>query len=180
MVFVGGPASSSPSSDGNALQYLKAPKIVWNGVPADSITDIRFDRRKNSFWILGKKSISVLALADKQLRVIYQGNNLTCFEPVQDHGSILLGTHDGYFVLNAASGAVLSDTYRKLPSPDLSVLRRIDGRTWFGSAQGAFVLRGDGQFDYYASPPWLPSDNVTDLAGGPHGSVPILKDKWLG
>src|SRR5258708_166762 len=179
-LFVGGPAFSFLLSDGHALQYLKDSKIVWNGVAADTIINIRSNHRKNAFWILGKKSISVLALADKQLRVIYQGNNLTCFEPVQDHESILVGTHDGYFVLNAASGAVLGDTYRKLPCTDLSVIRRIDGRTWFGSAQGAFVLRGDGQFDYYASPPWLPSDNVTDLAGGPHGSVPILKDKWLG
>src|SRR5258708_1622095 len=150
-LFVGGPAFSFLLSDGHALQYLKDSQIVWNGVAADSIIDIRFDRRKNSFWILGKKSISVLALADKQLRVIYQGNNLTCFEPVQDHESILVGTHDGYFVLNAASGAALGDTYRKLPCTDLSVIRRIDGRTWFGSAQGAFVLPEDGKFHYYAS-----------------------------
>ncbi|HWK07441.1 MAG TPA: hypothetical protein VNS58_27605 [Puia sp.] len=179
-LFAGGPAFSFLLSDGHALQYLKDSQVVWNGTSADSIIDIRFDRRKNSFWILGKSSISVLPIADKQLRVIYKGNNLTCFEPVQDHESILVGTHGGYFVLNAASGAVLGDTYRKLPCTDLSVIRRIDGRTWFGSAQGAFVLREDGKFDYFASRRWLPSDKVADLSAGPRGSVLILTDKGLG
>jgi hypothetical protein len=178
-LFAGGPAFSFLLTDGHSLQYLKDSQVVWVGATADSIIDIRYDRRKNSFWILGKRSVSVLSISDKQLRVIYQGNAFTCFEPVQDHESILVGTHDGYFVLNAASGAVMGDIYRKLPCTDLSVIRRINGRTWFGSAKGAFVLREDGKFDYYASRRWLPSDKVADLSAGPEGSVLILTDKGL-
>ncbi|HEY4208975.1 MAG TPA: hypothetical protein VGM31_19255 [Puia sp.] len=183
-LFAGAPDFMFLLSDGHSLQLLKDSKTVWkgamgtDGVPEDRIIDLRYDRHQNSFWILGENSISVLPLTSKKIRAVYHGNALTCFEPVQD--TILVGTHDGYFMLNAATGAQLGNIHRKIPCTDLSVIRRIDGRTWFGSAEGAFVLREDGKFDYYASRRWLPSDKVIDLAGGPQGSVLILTDKGLG
>lgn len=179
-LFAGGRTFSFLVSDGHSLQYLKDSQVVWKGMADDNILDIRFDAPKNSFWILGANSISTFSVADKKLRVLYKGNDLTCFEPVQGRDSILVGTHDGYFILNSQSGAALGEIRRKLPCTDLSVIRRIDGRTWFGSAQGAFSLREDGKFDYYSSRRWLPSDKVMDLAGGPRGTVLILTDKGLG
>jgi hypothetical protein len=32
---------------------------------------------------------------------------------------------------------------------------------------GAFRLRNDGKYDYYASERWLPSDHVIDITAGP-------------
>jgi hypothetical protein len=56
----------------------------------------------------------------------------------------------------------------------------IDGKVWFGSGRGAFMLRDDNKFNYYASERWLPSDLVIDITKGPEKSVLILTDKGLG
>src|SRR5690606_4763035 len=55
----------------------------------------------------------------------------------------------------------------------------INGRLWFGSTRGAFVLRKEGKYDYYASRRWLPSDKVIDIQAGPGQSVLVLTDKGL-
>lgn len=181
-LFSVAPDLSSLLSNGTSLQYYRDGRRTWawQGSPGEKVTDIRFDKSSHSFWILTTNTFSIFKPTGNELRVLYKGNDLTCFAPSGDSRMVLVGTHDGYITLDAASGKPQGGIRRKLPCPDLSVIRLIDGQTWFGSAKGAFKLRKDGKYDYYASRRWLPSDKVADIAEGPAGSVLILTDKGLG
>ena len=67
-----------------------------------------------------------------------------------------------------------------MPWTDLTAIREIDGKIWFGSTWGAMMLRDDGKFDYYASERWIPSDTVVNIAKGPDNSVLVLTNKRSG
>src|SRR5690606_11823594 len=69
---------------------------------------------------------------------------------------------------------------QKLPWTEITTVRNIRASLWFGSTKGAFKLREDGKYDYYASKRWLVDDQVVDLAEGPDGSVLVLTQKGLG
>ncbi|MDP4250284.1 MAG: hypothetical protein Q8918_09290 [Bacteroidota bacterium] len=178
--FCGGPDFSFLLSDGNNLQYLKDSNVVWEAHSDDRVIDILYDRAGNSFWILGGHSISNLSLKDMKLSVKYKGDGLTCFALSDNQKEIITGTHNGYFNIRADDGVMTGEIQTKLPCNDLSVIRVIDGKTWFGSEQGAFMLRADGKFDYYASARWIPSDRIVDIAKGGKDMVLLLTDKGLG
>lgn|GEM_PF-25685 len=179
-MLAGGSDFSFLLSDGRSLQYRKDSMMLWQGSAEDTVVDLRWNRRNNAFWVLGRHSLSLFSPADRQWRVVYRGNDLTCMEPIENSEQVLVGTHDGYLLVNGSSGLPIGDINRRLPCTDIRVIRRVGGRTWFGSSRGAFVLREDGGFDYFASRRWLPSDGVTDIAGGPDGTVLVLTDKGLG
>ena len=179
-LFGGGNDFSFLISDGNAFQYLKDSNIVWEGHTNDKAIDILFDKTRNSFWVLGEHSISIFSTVDLTLSTKYKGNEFTCFALSDNHKEILAGTHNGYLSINADDGTLVGDIHRKLPCPELTVIRVIDGKTWFGSSQGAFMLRTNGKFDYYASARWIPSDKVIDIAKGGKDVVLLLTDKGLG
>ncbi|MBN9381196.1 MAG: hypothetical protein J0H74_10535 [Chitinophagaceae bacterium] len=177
-VFAVAPDLGALLSNGSTLQYCKDSKVEWTRRSEDKVLDIQFDTTTHCFWILGKNTLSLFTPTDKSLRTIYHGNDLTCFAPGKH--TVLIGTHDGYLTLDTKTYTPQGDIRRKLPCTDLTVIRIIRGKTWFGSGKGAFKLRDDGKYDYYASRRWLPSDNVADIAPGPGGSVLILTDKGLG
>jgi hypothetical protein len=179
-LLAGGPGFSFLLSDGHSLQYRKDSLLLWKDNITDSIIDLRWTNTDRGCWILGKHSLSLFSPSTKQLRTIYHGNDLTCMEPIENSNLILIGTHDGYLMLDGVSGLPIGAPFSRLPSPDITVIRRIHGRTWFGSTHGAFVLRDDSRFDYFASRRWLPSDNVVDIAAGPDNTVLILTDRGLG
>ncbi len=68
----------------------------------------------------------------------------------------------------------------KLPWPELTTIKEINGKIWFGSTKGAFMLREDGKFNYYFGERWLPGDTATHISEGPDNSVLILTNKGLG
>jgi hypothetical protein len=179
-LIAGGPGFSFLLSDGQSIQYRKDSTLGWQANLPDSILDLRWSTTNRGCWILGRHTLSLFSPATKQLRVIYHGNDLTCMEPVENSNLILLGTHDGYLMLDGVSGLPVGEPFRRLPCPDITVIRRIHGKTWFGSARGAYVLREDSRFDYFASRRWLPSDKVVDLAAGPDNTILILTDRGLG
>ncbi len=166
-------------SDGRSLQYLKDNSTAWTGTAGDHIIDILYDKKIASFWLLGEHSISVFSTKDLSLRQHYAGDNFTCFA-LDSARNIVVGTHNGYFTLSSSIAAAPSEIHRNLPCPDLSVIRIVGGNTWFGSAAGAFMLRNDGHFDYYASSRWIPSDRVIDISQSPDGGIMLLTDNGLG
>ena len=131
--FCGGPDFSFLLSDGNNLQFLKDSNSVWEAHSDDPVIDILFDKARNSFWILGEHSISNLSLKDLKLSIKYKGEGLTCFALSDNQKEIITGTHNGYFNIRAEDGAMTGGIQTKLPCNDLSVIRVIDGKIWFGS-----------------------------------------------
>lgn len=179
-LFSGGNDFAFLLSDGASLHYVQDSKILWESAGNDKLIDIIFDRSRNLFWLLGENSVSVFSPLNKSISIKYKGYGLTCFMLAKNNKEVVVGTHDGYITLNANTGVATGGIKRLLPCPDITVVKEIDSKLWFGSVNGAFMLQGDGKYKYYASKRWMPSDKVTDIAAGADGSVLILTDKGLG
>jgi len=178
-IFAGGKDFTFLISDGMKLNLLKNSEKLWEGIiPGDEVKDIRFDEMNNIFWILGKETISTFSPEKKEIEKIVSNNNLTCMGIASD--ILIAGTSEGYFEVDTKTKKQIGDIHKVLPWTELTAVTEIDGNIWFGSTWGAFMLRKDGKFNYYASERWLPSDNVLDIAKGPENSVLILTDKGLG
>jgi len=176
-IFAGGNEFTFLVSDGKRLVLLKDSEIVWQEEYPDEIMDMKFNDAGNEFWILGKKTISVFSPARKEMRLVMEGENITCIGVAS--GKLIAGTTNGFFKIDLATHIPEADFNRILPWPELTAIREIDNELWFGSTQGAFRLRTDGKYDYYASERWLPSDDVIDISAGPESSVLILTGKGL-
>lgn len=166
-------------SDGKALQYLKDSSVVWTGQHPASVEDIVYDPANKRFLILSEGTISTFAPAEGSLNQVLEGAGLTCFA-LTGTSEVVVGTTDGYFIADRSTFERKGDVQRKLPWTELTTVQEIDGKLWFGSTRGAFMLKDDGKFNYYASRRWIPSDTVIDIEKGPENSVLILTDKGLG
>lgn len=167
-------------SDGQSLQYLKDSKVLWEGEASEQISDIVFDKSRNVFWLLGKQTVFIFSVKDEKLSNVFSGDNFTTIGIANGQKEIIIGTNDGYLILDADSKQQKSERVTKLPWTEITTVQEIDGKLWFGTARGAFTTNDDGKFVYYASKRWLPSDYVVDIEKGPNNSVLVLTDKGLG
>lgn len=165
-------------SDGESLQYLKDSTIAWESKKSGVIRDIVFDASRNRFLLLTPSEILSFNPVDKVLSSDYKREGLTCLAVSLKRNGLIVGTREGYFVLDNNMKA--GEMQRKLPWTEITSVSEIDGKLWFGSTRGAFMKREDGKFNYYASRRWLPSDRVVDVEKGPENSVLILSDKGMG
>lgn len=179
-LFEGGEAFAFLISDGQSLQFVKDSKALWTGKNNEKIIDILFDKSRNVFWILAKESIAVFSVKDQSLTNAFTGSALTCFALANNNKDIVVGTTDGYLILDADSKQQKEGVNKKLPWTEITTVQEINGQLWFGTTKGAFTTGKDGKYAYYASKRWLPSDNVADIEAGPQNSVLILTDKGLG
>ena len=174
----GGKDFSFLISDGVALQYLKDSKVIWEGKNNEQIIDFLFDDNRNLFWILGKNSISVFDVEGKALSQVFSGSELTCFT-LSKNNELIVGTNDGYFIIDGNTKQQKGELVKKLPWTEITAVNEVDGKLWFGSTKGAFMLDANGKYRYYASKRWLPSDSVTFIGQGPDKSVLIVTNKGL-
>lgn len=173
-VFTGGNDFTFLVSDGNALQYLKDAQMLWEGKSTERVLDIIFDSVKHTFFVLTPQQIFSFSPADKNYTAWFKADSLTCFTIANGGKEIVAGTQNGYIVIDASTGKQKAEVNRKLPWTEITAVTEIDGKLWFGSQRGAFMLKEDGKFNYYASKRWLPSDDVKHIAQGDKGSVLVL------
>lgn len=164
-------------TDGREIILINNTGIIWKGEYPGQIREVKFDSQNNLYWILGEKELSVFDPSGFKIRRIKSDIDITCFEI--SSGRLIAGTKGGYFEIDTRTKKQIGDTNSRLPSAELTVIREIDGNLWFGSLNGAFKLRNDEKFDYYASQRWLPSDDVIDISKGPDNSILILTGKGL-
>ncbi len=167
-------------SNGKALIEIEKDSIVWSGESNDSLIDVIFDSRRQRYYLLAVNSVHLFDLRTHRIAPLIKGEGFTAMDLAGDGKQIIVGTGDGYFAADASSGQQIGELVRKVPCAQITVVRNIAGRIWFGSRRGAFTRRPDGRFDYFASARWIPSDHVIDVCGGKDGSVFILTDKGLG
>lgn len=179
-VFAGGADFDFLISDGKALQYLKDSTIAWTGEHPEPVLDIVFDPAAGRFLILSERTIQSFAPGAKALKREFAGSGLTCFALSGKSKDLIVGTRDGYFSIDPETMNQRGELHRKLPWTELTTVQEIEGNLWFGSTRGAFMVKDDGRFNYYASRRWIPSDHVVDIEKGPENSVLILTDKGLG
>lgn len=176
-IFTGGSDFTFLVSDGRKLVMLKNSQSLQEADFPEEVRDIKYDLSNNLYWILGSETISIFSPVKGEIKQIIKKDNLTCIELFS--GKLIIGTTDGYFELDTRTRKTLSDVSKRLPCTDIVSITDIEGTLWFGTASGAFRLRGDDKFDYYASERWLPSDDVIDISKGPDKSVLILTGKGL-
>lgn len=162
------------------LAYFKNNEAVWehsleNFVPVKLL----LHTGKQCFIVLAKDAIYTFSGTDQKLQKRFSGTDLTAISLAANNSRIVLGTSDGILVLDSESFEETDPINRKLPCTEISCISEIKGRLWFGSARGAFSLRPDGKYDYYASQRWLVDDKVSDISSGPDNSVLILTDLGL-
>ena len=179
-MICGGQNFSFLISDGAYIQYRKDSALIAELKSADKIQDIIFDKKRNFFWLLGENTVSVFDPKVRKIIEQYKGNKLTCFALTNSNADLIVGTHEGYYTLNATTGKLKAALQNKLPCADLTVVKEIDGKIWFGSENGAFMLDAKGKYKYYASKRWIPSNKIIDLSAGNHGTVLMLTDKGMG
>lgn len=159
------------------LAVFKNGVKVWNS----SINNLNpialtYDDTTGHFMILTKDALYQLNLSLKTIEKVYTASNLTamCFY----NEEIVLGTTSGIHSLNRKTFA-LNSSNQKLPWTEITSLENIRGALWLGSTKGAFKLRKDLKYDYYASKRWLVDDHVVDLKEGPDETVLVLTKKGM-
>ncbi len=178
-IFCGGKDFAFLISDGKDLSLLRDSESLWEGsLSGDEVRDIKFDAGANLFWILGKSSVSTFSPDKKEVSTIIKNDEITCMELVP--GKLIVGTGNGYFEIDLKTKKQVGEVQRKMPWTELTAIRNIDGKIWFGSTSGAMLLHDDGKFSYYASKRWIPSDTVVHIAKGPKNTVLILTNNGLG
>ena len=164
------------SSNDELVLFQKGEKVWSESVDNLNPIDLLFDKSGKRFLILSSNAIYKLQCPEKELTKVYNGKDLTTFT-VKDN-KIILGTSDGIIELDGTSFKV-KEVNQKLPCTNITSIENIDCTLWFGAANGAFKLRDDGKYDYYASKRWLKDNKVIDIAEGPESSVLILTSKGL-
>ncbi len=162
-------------ANGSAGLFQNGKKVWSKLLTFFKPIEVIFDQDANRFFILTNKEVYQLDATNKFTK-IYSGKNLTAITIFDKN--IILGTTNGFLKLNGKSfkaGAV----NQKLPWTEITSVNNINGNLWFGSTKGAFKLRKDGKFDYYASKRWLVDNEVVDIAVGSNKSVLILTKKGL-
>lgn len=165
-------------SDSQNLNLVKNSKTLWKGdLSDDEVLDIKFQPSNNTFWVLSKKSLSTFSLNTNSLNKILSGSDFTAFD-ISANG-LVIGTNNGYFEYNISTKKQ-GLMQQKLPWTEITAVKVIGDKVWFGTQNGAFAKRPDGKFDYYNGERWLPSNKVIDISAGPENSILILTDAGLG
>ncbi len=179
-LFAGGKDFTFLVSDGKSLQLIKDSKNLYSGtLPDDEVISIRYQEKTGDFWILGKKTLYVLSSANI-LTKVFEGMNFTSFDIVDKGQKIIIGTTDGYIEFDPATKKQVGAINKKLPVTNITFVKEINGKVWFGSNEGAFALRTDNKFDYYYGERWLPGNKVIQISEGPENSVLVLTTAGLG
>ena len=150
----------------------KLENFQWVGTPLS----VLYNSAQNNFLILTQNKLYQFNPKDQSLKEVYSGNGFTSLEIFQHE--ILIGTSRGIYFISPENWN-LNKIMDQLPCTQITSLKNIKGSLWAGSSKGAFKLRDDGKFDYYASRRWLLDDHVIDISDGPGKSVLILSQKGL-
>ncbi|MCD6596357.1 MAG: hypothetical protein J7L04_01640 [Bacteroidales bacterium] len=162
------------------IAFFKNQKKTWGKNLKDfNPIDLIFDKKNAQFLILSNNAIYIFDLNKHKLTKKHDGNDLTAMALLTDKNQIAVGTKNGIYYLNGNTFEISSPLSNKLPDSQITCIREINGKLWFGSARGAFSLRDDGKYDYYASKRWLVDDEVTDISAGPGNSVLVLSKTGL-
>lgn len=167
------------SSD-RKLKLIKNSGELWQGVTIDNAIDIKYVAATGKFWILTSSTLLCLSADKYELQTIFKGKDFTSFDITSSGEKAIIGSKNGFIEIENNSGNQLGNIRTALPVQEITTVKIINDNIWFGSSQGAFMLRDDNKFNYYYGGRWLPGDVVKDIAKGPDNSVLILTDNGIG
>jgi len=162
------------------LAFFEESEVAWEkSLEGFNPIKLLYSEEKKQFLILTENALFTFRPDEKELIEEYEAENLTSVSLRTAKNQLVVGTEDGIFSLDAESYKEISPLNTKLPCSEISCITEIDGKLWFGSSKGAFALREDGRYDYYASKRWLVDNRVVDINAGPGKSVLVLTEKGL-
>lgn len=165
-------------SDGISLEFLTRDKSPLRVSIAAPVSDIQYDVRQDHYYLLAGDGIYSYQSGKNVASRLISGAGFTAF--ALSDGKIIAGTSNGYDEYALPSGKKIGERKVDLPSPEITAIAFVDGNLWFGSREGAFMLREDGRFNFYNGERWLPDNQVLHIAAGPDQSVLILTSSGLG
>jgi hypothetical protein len=179
-LFTAGEDFSFLIATGRNLKLIKDSEEIWEGETSDPVLELKFDPATGKFLILTSNELYSFSPGAKELITIFKGSGFNSFDLADTNRRTIIGTLKGYIEINNLLQKQNIEMKSKLPVPEITVVKEIDGNVWFGSPEGAFKLREDGNYDYYYGERWLPGNRVIDIAKGPENSVLILTGRGLG
>ncbi|SHF10552.1 hypothetical protein SAMN03080594_102618 [Arenibacter palladensis] len=164
------------AGEGDFVVFKNDLEVWRSSIDNPKPISVQYDSNSGQFLLLTADGLYQIDSSSKSSKKVFNGTNLTAFTFHDD--SIVLGTSNGIQILDRKT-FVPNKLDQKLPWTEITTVKNIRGSLWFGSAKGAFKLREDGKYDYYASKRWLVDDQVVDLAEGPDGIVLVLTQKGM-
>ena len=159
------------------IAFFRNGKESWRHKEKDfNPVKIIDDEKAGRFLILAENGVYEVLKTNNTLSKVYSSDEATSMALHQTQ--LVLGTSNGIVSLDATSFKVTGSN-QNLPCNEISSLENINGVLWIGSKNGAFKLREDGKYDYYASLRWLTDNEVIDIAEGPESSVLVLTKTGL-
>jgi hypothetical protein len=138
---------------------------------------MRYHSGADLFWILTSNGLFKFNPKTREYLNLHEGKVLTSFD-IQGNSAVI-GTPNGFFKVDLVNGKA-SALQQKVPVPNITAVRVIGDRIWFGTTNGAFATRKDGKFDYFQGERWLPGNLVKTINPGPDNSVLIVTNAGLG
>lgn len=168
-------------SDGKKIHLISNQSVAWKGAIPEGVIKqiINHSLEDNSFLLLTATAVYRFSPDTKQLEKIYQGKDLTAFDIDQGKNHLVIGSKLGYIRYDLTQRKPLGALYDRLPWPEITAVKVLGEKTWFGTAKGAFAVNRDGAIDYYASERWLPNDHVLQISGGMDSTVLVLTSNGL-
>lgn len=181
-VFAANQAQEFLVTDGSAVHFIQDGAVVWKDhVSGNSVIQVvAHPTDRSRFFLLAPDALYRFTTTTHALEKIHAGENLTAFDVDDRQNQLVVGTSDGYFRYDLERGEVIGEIQKKLPWTDITAVKAIASKLWFGTPKGAFAVGQAGDIAYYASQRWLPSDPIIDIAKGPDSSVLLLTDGGLG
>lgn len=179
-------------SSNRNLKLIKDSKELWAGEIDNNVIEIKYAPITKKFWLLTPSTLLSFTAETKELQTVFKGESFTAFDITSSGDTTVIGTKNGYIEVNNNTGNQLGEKTTALPVTDITAVKIINDNIWFGSSEGAFMLRDenmlgdnnmlgdDNKFNYYNGERWLPGAVVNDIAEGPDNSVLILTDQGLG
>lgn len=162
------------------LGYFRQGRQSWSHLVEDQrIIRMIYDQQHSRFLVLTNSGLYQFRPENTHFSRIYSQGDCTDLALTDSGQSIIIGTCNGYLQLNTDNLKNTASVITEVPWPEITCVRNIQGRLWFGTTRGAFTPDPDGGYNYYASRRWLPDDRVVDMAPGPDGSVLILTETGL-
>jgi len=164
------------------LELHKDDKTVWEKeLKNEKIQQIGCDPSHSQFIILTAKTVYTFSPHKEKdkFQKQFEGKDFTSYTLTKNNSEMVVGTENGYFTVDTETFEKRGKMIQNVPWPEITCVKDIRGSIWFGSTKGAYKLRDDGKYDYYASLRWLTDDHVVGIEPGPDHSVLVLSETGM-
>jgi len=171
-LFAGGEDFHFLISDGLNLGYFsQTGEKLWTG-NFRGLKKIGYAADRKSFLLISDDKVAEY-LPGQSIRELYNGTGISAAVSWKGNQTVV-GTASGYLILPDRH------LVTKLPCPEITEVKVLEERLWFGTSHGVFRLNEDGKYSYFAGERWLPGNRVTTMEEGPEHSLLVLTDKGMG